>query len=334
MILLTIAVPSYNSEATLRQCLSSMCDERFVGRLDVVVVNDGSKDNTEAIAREFTARYPGIFRIVSKDNGGHGSGVNVGIACARGKYFRIVDSDDWVEPDGLAALLDAMENADADVFIDERVEIHTDEGFSDHIRLPQFANTGSVQPFEEIFGHEYFRNISMHTLTARTELLRSRNIRLLEHTFYVDMQYVIGVAAFAKDVYMLRNEVYCYRLGSQEQSVSYLNYVRNYKQHDRVLKTCADFCERRAYEMPDGREGYMRVMLTLLARTQFNIALIYNPDRREGELQARELDTYLARHFPWLARATRSRRFSARVLHFFGVGYPELQWIKAAAGRT
>ena len=116
--------------------------------------------------------------------------------------------------------------------------------------------------------------------------------------------------------------------------MSYLNYVKNYKQHDRVLKTCADFCERRAFEMPEGREGYMRIMLTLLARTQFNIALIYNPDRQQGKQQARELDIYLSRHFPWLSRATRSRRITARVLHYFGVGYPELQRIKAAAGRA
>lgn len=334
MIRLTVAVPSYNSQETLKQCLDSFCDERFYGRLEVIVVDDGSRDATAAIAREYVSRLPGLFRLISKPNGGHGSGVNTGIDAAHGEYFRIVDSDDWVEKDGLAALLDAMETASPDCFIDERIEIHTDEQFNDHIYLPQFAETGKIMPFEEIFGKEYYRGISMHTMTARTELLRSRKIRLLEHTFYVDMQYVMGVAAFSKTVYLLRKGVYCYRLGSAEQSVSYLNYVKNYKQHDKVLKACADFCSRRVSEMPEGREGYMRLMLTLLTRTQFNIALIYNPDRREGELQARELDIYLSRHLPWLSRATRSRRVTAQLLHFFGVGYPQLQRIKAAAGRV
>ena len=334
MILLTVAVPSYNSQETLRQCLDSMYDKRFIGRLEVIVVDDGSKDHTADIAREYVAREPGLFRLISKRNGGHGSGVNTGIEAAHGRYFRIVDSDDWVDPDGLAELLDAMETSSPDCFLDERIEVHTDENFIDHISLPQFAHTGEVVPFEEICGKEYFRNISMHALTARTELLRSRNIKLLEHTFYVDMQYVIGVAAYAQTVYMLRHGVYCYRLGSAEQSVSYMNYVKNYRQHDKVLKACADFCIRRAEEMPEGREIYMRMMLTLLARTQFNIALIYNPDRREGELQAKELDIYLSKHLPWLSRATRSRRITAQLLHFFGVGYPQLQRLKAAAGRV
>ena len=334
MIRLTIAVPSYNSHDTLRQCLDSMSDERFIGKLEVIVVDDGSKDDTADIAREYTERMPEIFRLISKENGGHGSGVNAGIENARGKYFRIVDSDDWVETENLLALIDTMDESEPDCFIDERIEIHTDEGFNDHIRLPQFAQEDKLLPFEEIFGREYYRGISMHTMTARTSLLRDNNIRLLEHTFYVDMQYVMGIAAYARTVQLMRRGVYCYRLGSQEQSVSYLNYVKNYKQHDRVLKTCADFCERRAPEMPEGREGYMRIMLTLLARTQFKIALIYNPDRQEGKLQARELNIYLNRHFPWLSRSTRSRRMSAKLLHALGVGYPELQRLKAAAGRN
>ena len=137
-----------------------------------------------------------------------------------------------------------------------------------------------------------------------------------------------------RTAYLLPREVYFYRLGCDGQSVSYLNYVKNYRQHDKVLKTCADFCENRAGEMPEGRREYMRFMLTLLARTQFNIALIYNPDRRQGAEQARELDHYLAREWPWLARATRSRRWAAGILHSLGVGYHQLQRIKAAAGRA
>lgn len=334
MILLTVVVPSYNSQDTLRQCLDSMLDKRFVGRLEVIVVDDGSRDHTADIAREYVAREPRLFRLISKRNGGHGSGVNVGIDAAHGRYFRIVDSDDWVEPDGLSALLDAMETDSPDCFLDERIEIHTDEGFHDHIFLPQFAQTDKVMPFEEVCSKEYYRSISMHALTARTELLRDHKIRLLEHTFYVDMQYVIGVAAYARTIYLLRQGVYCYRIGSAEQSVSYMNYVKNYGQHDKVLKECADFCIRRAEEMPEGRDIYMKKMLMLLARTQFNIALIYNPDRREGEQQAKELDIYLSRHLPWLSRATRSRRVTAQLLHFFGVGYPQLQRLKAAAGRV
>lgn len=333
MIKLTIAVPAYNAQDTIRKCLDSMADERFSGRLEVIVVNDGSADSTAEIAGEYAARFPAIFRLISKENGGHGSGVNTGIENARGKYFRIVDSDDWVATEGLAALLDAMEIADPDCFIDERTEIYMDEGVSKHVALPENAHDGEILSFETVFGDEYACGISMHTMTVRTDLLRSHGIRLLEHTYYVDMQYVIGIAAYAKTAYLLRRNVYCYRLGSAQQSVNYRNYAKNYSQHDRVLKACAKFCSERREEMPRQREAHMRRMLVLLARTQFNIALIYNPNRREGRRQMRELEAYLRQNYPWLLRATRSRRISARILHGFGVGYPQLQRLKSLRGK-
>ena len=334
MICLTIAVPAYNSAATLEKCLNSFLEEKFRGRLEVVVVNDGSTDDTESIARAYQARRPEVFRLICQENGGHGSAVNAGLAAATGKYFRIVDADDWVNPAGLEALLQAMEGKDPDCFLDQRTEVHGLTEAGTPVRLPEGAPVDRVIPFEEIAAPEYARCISMHTLTCRTSLLREKGIRLMEHTFYVDMQYVIGVTAFVRTAYLLPREVYFYRLGCDGQSVSYLNYVKNYRQHDKVLKTCADFCENRAGEMPEGRREYMRFMLTLLARTQFNIALIYNPDRRQGAEQARELDHYLAREWPWLARATRSRRWAAGILHSLGVGYHQLQRIKAAAGRA
>ena len=334
MICLTIAVPAYNAAGTLEKCLDSFLEDAFRGRLEVVVVNDGSTDATEAIARAYQARRPEVFRLLCQENGGHGSAVNAGLAAARGKYFRIVDADDWVNPEGLEALLRAMEAADPDCFLDQRTEVHGLTAVGTPVRLPEGAPVNRVIPFEEIATPEYARCVSMHTLTCRTSLLREKGIRLMEHTFYVDMQYVIGVTAFVRTTYLLPQEVYFYRLGCDGQSVSYLNYVKNYRQHDKVLKTCADFCESRAGEMPAGRQEYMRFMLTLLARTQFNIALIYNPDRRQGAEQARELDHYLAREWPWLAKATRSRRWAAGILHSLGVGYHQLQRIKAAAGRA
>lgn len=128
MILLTIAVPSYNAEAYLERCLTSMADPRFVNRLEVIVVDDGSKDSTPDIARAFIEKWPGIFRLISKPNGGHGSAVNAGIDNASGKYFRIVDADDWVNTDSLADLLDCMEKVSPDLFIDEHIEYHEGDG--------------------------------------------------------------------------------------------------------------------------------------------------------------------------------------------------------------
>ncbi len=331
MIHLTIAVPAYNAEDCLAKCLESLSDPRLAGRLEVIVVDDGSTDATRRIAAQYAARIPDRFFVISQENGGHGAAVNAGLGAARGKYFRIVDADDWVDADGLCALLEAMEAFDPDVFVDERVECAADS--LKRIELPAEARADEVVDYLALTDPRYDRNVDMHTLTVRTALLREREITLLAHTYYVDMQYVIGVACFAETALLVRRAVYNYRLGVGGQSVNPLNFARNYEQHNRVLLACVGFFDRNSSLLTAERAAYVRRLLVLLANTQYNIAYIYNPDRREGVRQARSLNRYLGSQIPWLSRATMGRRIAGRVLHTFGVGYERLQWIKSAAGR-
>lgn len=333
-MLLSIAVPSYNAQETLGRCLSSFADGRFLDRLEVLIIDDGSQDDTAAVAQRFVQAHPGIFRLISQPNAGHGGAVNTGIAAAGGKYFRIVDADDWMDSDALAKLLSAMESLSPDMFLDERTENWETSGREVPICLPKSAPFGRIADFSSITGSEFFPCISMHTVTPRTELLRTAGVRLMEHAFYVDMQYVIGIACFARTVTAMQLSVYHYALGIRGQSVNPVNYVRNYAQHDRVLKACARYCAENANQMPPGREEYVRTLLTLLAHTQYNIALIYNPDRQEGARQARELTAFLSNEFPWLARATRKRRYTAHLLHDLGVDYHWLQRLKSVVGRA
>ncbi len=330
---LSIVVPSYNAERFLDRCLGSLADPRFQGRLEVIVVDDGSTDGTRSIAERFAAEHPGIFRVISQPNAGHGGAVNTGVDAARGEYFRIVDADDWVDPDALARLLGQMEALAPDVFLDERTEVYENTGAEKRLSLPADAPVGRVTDFAAVTGPEYYTIISMHALTPRTELLRSGGIRLMEHTYYVDMQFIIGIACFARTVALLRLGVYRYRLGAADQSVNPANYARNYAQHDRVLKACAAFCRENAERIPEGREEYLRTQLALLTNTQYNIALIYNSHRREGGAQARELTRWLGREYPWLKRATRRRRVTAWALHTLGVDHAALQRLKAAFRR-
>ena len=107
MKLLSIAIPCYNSENYMRKCVDSL----LVGGEDVeiLIVNDGStKDNTAAIADEYAAKYPTIVKAIHKENGGHGSAVNAGIANAEGLYFKVVDSDDWVKEEAYLQVLDTL----------------------------------------------------------------------------------------------------------------------------------------------------------------------------------------------------------------------------------
>ena len=122
--ILSVAVPSYNVEQYMNKCLDSFSDKRLQDGLEVLIVNDGSTDRTKEIAESYVERFPLIFKLINKENGGHGSAVNAGIANATGKYFRIVDGDDWVDTDNLVQLLQLLADTNTDLVVDEKREVH------------------------------------------------------------------------------------------------------------------------------------------------------------------------------------------------------------------
>ena len=97
MKILSFAVPCYNSEAYMRKCIDSLLPGGE--DVEIIIVDDGSSDGTAAIADEYEAKYPGICRAIHQENAGHGGAVNTGITNARGMYFKVVDSDDWLDTD-------------------------------------------------------------------------------------------------------------------------------------------------------------------------------------------------------------------------------------------
>ena len=333
MKILTIAVPAYNMARWLPRCLDSMNDMRLGSMLEVIVVDDGSADDTLAIARRYAQRNPDIFRVVTQPNGGHGAAVNTGIRLAEGRYFRIEDADDWVNTDALCALIRRMQDSDCDLFVDEKTEINVTTKAVRRYPMPEDAKFGVEQGFFAVTQPEYDMALSMHTMSVRTQLLRDMDLRLLEHTFYVDMQYVIGVSAFAQTVCLMRERVYNYQVGDANQSVSAMNYVRRYDQHDRVLAECIDFCFRNEQKMPRGRILYLQHLLALLARSHLKIALLYDPDRPQGRRRANALRKVLMDSYPDIWDETRSRYVSAMALNRLGLGERFLRALQKIRGR-
>lgn len=106
--ILTITVPSYNTEKYIDECMPFLLDDSIVDDIEILVVSDGSKDKTVEVATKWSEKYPQTIRVIEKENGGHGSTINRGILEARGKYFKVVDGDDWVKTDNLVKLVDFL----------------------------------------------------------------------------------------------------------------------------------------------------------------------------------------------------------------------------------
>ena len=322
MKLLTVSVAAYNVEAYLDKCLSSFADGRLAEGLEVLIVNDGSTDRTAAIAADYVAKFPAIFRLINKQNGGHGSTVNVGMAEATGKYFRVVDGDDWVNTEGMVELLHRLATVDTDLVVDEKRTVHMKTGEERPLPLPAGTPYGWAVPFLSRAGEDYGDFYNLHTLSVKTARLREWDIRLQEGIFYVDFEFILKVTARAADVTFLRLDIYRYLIGNAAQSVDAKNYVRRIAHHRQMTEEVLRFA---AGDFPEKRQGYIDRRMRHLIHTHYNIALIYNENRREGLAQGREFRAFLQKHYPRYAAATARRYTLCRLLHRLGVGYTALE---------
>jgi glycosyltransferase involved in cell wall biosynthesis len=239
MKLVTFVVPSYNSQDYLKKCLDSL----VIGGLDVevIVVNDGSKDDTEAIALEYVQKYPDICRLISKENGGHGSAINEGLKHANGLFFKVVDSDDWLDRAALIQLLEKLkqhlaENRAADLYICNFIYDKTS------------ANAFFIRTFHTKFKSETFmtwKNVKkfygaqvllMHSLIYKTEKLRESHITLPDHTFYVDNLFAYIPLPYMKTIFYMDINLYHYFIGREDQSVNIKVFTNRYTQQIRVMK--------------------------------------------------------------------------------------------------
>ena len=209
MKLLSIAIPCYNSEDYMENCIKSLLPGGE--DVEILIIDDGSKDMTPEIADAYEKKYPGIVRAIHQENGGHGAAVNAGIANAEGLFFKVVDSDDWVDEESYRAILAKLkEFAGGDETLDMMISnfVYEKQG-AKHKRVMRYT---SMLPQNRLFRWEdakRFRKglyILMHSVIYRTKLLRDCGLELPRHTFYVDNLFVYQPLPYVKNMYYL-NEI-------------------------------------------------------------------------------------------------------------------------------
>ena len=222
--LITFAVPCYNSAAYMEHCVETL----LTGGedIEIILVDDGStKDNTAEICDRYAEQYPDIVRAIHQPNGGHGEGVNQGIRNARGVYYKVVDSDDWVDEAALKQVLDKLrqfqqDGKPVDMMIANYVYEHVEDNTQ---RVVHYRN---VFPKDRMFGWDKigrFRTgqyLLMHSVIYRTQLLRDCGLELPKHTFYVDNIFVYQPLPSVKNMYYLDVDLYRYFIGRADQSVN------------------------------------------------------------------------------------------------------------------
>lgn len=232
--LLSIIIPAYNMEQYLRHALESCIvqDEELKKTYEVIVVNDGSKDTTSIIAEEYARKYRNIFRVINKENGGYGSALNVGIETACGKYYKVLDADDWYDTNGLQEFLRSLENTDCDMIMTDFTTVNEKNG---KIERHSYSLKENV-----VFGFENKAALShplvMHALCWRTAILKDNHIKITEQCFYTDTEYVLYPLPYIETVIYYPISLYQYRIGREGQSMSLEGMAKHAGDLERVIR--------------------------------------------------------------------------------------------------
>ena len=290
---LTFAIPCYNSAKYMSHAVESI----LIGGEDVeiLIVNDGSQDETLQIAKQYEEKYPDIIRVIDKENGGHGDAVNAGLRNATGKYFKVVDSDDWVDEQSLKKILETLHMwEEKEQEVDMLVSNYVYEKVG--VKNKKVIHYRNVLPENKIFGWDEVGHfgiaqyILMHSVIYRTNLLKLNQLELPKHTFYVDNIYVYYPLPHVKKIYYLDVNFYRYYIGREDQSVNEKVMIGRIDQQIFVTKSMIDMyylCRIDNKKLRSYMINYLAIMMTVSS------ILCIRSKKEENLQKKKELWNYL-----------------------------------------
>ncbi len=270
MKIITFAVPCYNSAAYMEHCIETLLPGGE--DVEIIIVNDGSKDDTGKIADDYASRYPGIVKAIHQENGGHGEGVNAGLRNAAGLYYKVVDSDDWLDVPGLLQVIAVlkelhMSSTALDMMVCNYVYEHALDNASHTVNYKNVLPQNRIFGWDDVGSFKPSQYLLMHSVIYRTELLRECGLVLPKHTFYVDNLFVYKPLPYVRTIYYMNIDLYRYFIGREDQSVNEQVMLRRIDQQLYVNKLMIDSSDS-LEKLPSKRltnymMNYLSMMMTI-----------------------------------------------------------------------
>lgn len=290
---ISFAIPCYNSQDYMAHAIESILPGGE--DVEIIIVNDGSKDRTSEIAHEYMEKYPTIVKVVDKENGGHGDAVNSGLTHATGKYFKVVDSDDWVDEEALLKVLDMIkgfvkDESEVDMVIANYVYEKVGMTHKKVIRYDNVLPENQIFKWEDIGHFRLDQYILMHSVIYRTEMLKLCQLELPKHTFYVDNIYVYYPLPHVRTLYYMNVDLYRYFIGREDQSVNEKVMISRIDQQLFVTKKMISMYELRLIGSKKLRKymvNYLAIMMTVSS------ILCIRSKKKENFEKKKELWAYL-----------------------------------------
>ncbi len=272
--ILSVSIAAYNVEKTLDETLKHFLPIKQKDKLEVLIINDGSKDNTAEVAQKYIDKFPDIFRIINKQNGGWGSTLNSGIKAATGKYFKQLDGDDYFNEGNMDNFIEYLEMHDADMIYSPFVMFDDKTGGV----IKQLGSYNWLFKENELIYLDELEEFmpAMHTLTVRTEILKKSGIQITEHCFYTDLEFVLKAFNECSTMYYFDKNIYYYRVARDGQSMSVTGVRKHYKEHQKVLMTMIDYMNNTVKNENVKREFFYRLRGAAYLQYIFYMALPCN----------------------------------------------------------
>lgn len=269
--LLTVVIPTYNMEVYLSRCLDSLLiNNELLDKIEVLIINDGSQDRSSEIAHEYEKCYPDTFRVIDKENGNYGSCVNRSLIDATGKYFKLLDADDWFLTESFERFIGYLEDCETDVVLTSYSQ--------------RFPNKSLHFNFQELTdGQRYLvddigplkNSFCMHALTFRLDLLRKVCLHHQEGISYTDIEYCYFPLTKASDLTYFDLNLYQYYIGRDGQTISNISFIKNKKDLIKVTnRVLHDFVSIKG--MPESRKNILSDIILFPLYRLYQINLIYD----------------------------------------------------------
>lgn len=273
--LLTISVAAYNVEKYLDKLFDSILKAKKINDIEVLIINDGSKDCTAEITKKYERQYPGIVYLIDKENGGHGSTINRGIKEASGKYFRALDGDDWLDTEGLNKLLNVLKDIDSDMILMDYKTCY--EGGDTILEKVSNLDGNVLFKIDDVINKlPYMR---YHSVIYKTTFLQEHNIELDEHCFYVDTEFMLYPLRYLETLIYLNWPLYCYRIGLGEQSVSSVGRKRHIEDSKKVAHCLLEFYNKLPDSIGENRKKYIENGIAAHCSFHLNSLLLFAPTK-------------------------------------------------------
>lgn len=286
--IISFIIPSYNVAQYLKTAVGSMVQPDCLDRIEIIIVNDGSQDGTRELAEEYCRRYEGSVFLINKPNGGHGSAINAGVGQAQGKYFKVIDADDWIVSENLLPLLNILEQCQADVVLTPFHQVNLSDRKREAWRMycGEYETNYSLSQVMSSY-KSFDRCLTFHGIMYRTEFYRQQGHLLPEKVFYEDQEFAAIPLCRAKTVFPVSLYFYQYLVGNAQQSVDPANRVKRIGHIEQVAADILAYAAGHPELDQAARELLLKKAEGVIL-SYYVTACLFQPDKAKGLEQARQ----------------------------------------------